>query len=160
MANRAHDSRENNQNKQEEDRKSGSVLFGALLGGLVGAAAALLFAPKSGKELRNQLNNQAANLLDKKGEIALLTKEKAAALTKSVVQQSTDLVQRAKNFSTKLDEVRDEAETNYISIKDPENSEKEPKVEKAASFNETDIRKKLEEAQKALDDEENKIKHS
>lgn len=158
MAKREHDSRENNQNKQEKVRNTGNVFWGAFLGGMVGAAAALLFAPKSGKELRDQLNNQTLNLLAKKGEIASFTKEKAAEFTKSVVRQSTDLVQKAKNFSTKPDEINEDEETNYISIKDPETTDKQQKSDKKASLNEIEIRKKLEEAQKALDDEENRIK--
>lgn len=160
MANREHDARDNNQTKHDEKRKSRHLFLGAVLGGMVGAAAALLLAPKSGKELRTKLSDQAANLLDKKGELAALTKEKAAALTKMVIQQSTDLVQKAKNLSTTPEETSEEAETNYITIEDPQTKKADDqKSNDAATLSEIELRKKLEETQKALDDEENKMKH-
>ncbi len=38
-----------------------NFLFGSVLGGLVGATVALLMAPTSGTELRNQMQNRAQN---------------------------------------------------------------------------------------------------
>ncbi|MGH2119773.1 YtxH domain-containing protein, partial [Aerococcus sp. L_32] len=40
-------------------RNTGSFLLGAIIGGTAGAVAALLFAPKSGREFRDDLNQQA-----------------------------------------------------------------------------------------------------
>lgn len=40
-------------------KKSGGFLTGAIIGGVAAAAAALLFTPKSGKEMREELNDQA-----------------------------------------------------------------------------------------------------
>jgi len=42
-----------------------NVLFGALIGGLVGAAAMLLFAPQSGKRTRSQIQNKSIELRDR-----------------------------------------------------------------------------------------------
>lgn len=48
------------------DKKEGKgLMLGALLGGLVGAAAGILFAPKSGKETREDLKNGADELARK-----------------------------------------------------------------------------------------------
>ncbi|MDH4128674.1 MAG: YtxH domain-containing protein [Spirochaetota bacterium] len=43
---------------------SGNILA-FILGGIVGAGVALLLAPKSGKETRNQLRGYASNIEDK-----------------------------------------------------------------------------------------------
>ncbi len=45
------------------DRKEGKgLMLGALLGGLAGAAAGILFAPKSGKKTREDLKLKAEEL--------------------------------------------------------------------------------------------------
>jgi gas vesicle protein len=51
----------------------GNFLVGLLIGGLVGAAAGILLAPKAGKELRGELKGKADEvraLLEKAGERA------------------------------------------------------------------------------------------
>lgn len=49
----------------EEESGSGSFLMGALVGVVIGAAAALFLAPKSGKEFRGELNTQVSSLKEK-----------------------------------------------------------------------------------------------
>ncbi|MFD1030362.1 YtxH domain-containing protein [Metaplanococcus flavidus] len=49
----------------EEESGSGSFLAGALVGVVIGAAAALFLAPKSGKEFRGDLNTQVSSLKEK-----------------------------------------------------------------------------------------------
>lgn len=49
----------------EEESGSGSFLAGALVGVVIGAAAALFLAPKSGKEFRGDLNTQVTSLKEK-----------------------------------------------------------------------------------------------
>jgi len=48
----------------ENKKREGSVLVPFLVGGLVGAGAALLFAPKSGRELRKDIKDIASNTRD------------------------------------------------------------------------------------------------
>jgi gas vesicle protein len=48
----------------ETEKRGGSILVPFLVGGLVGAIAALLLAPKSGKELRKDIKDFAANTRD------------------------------------------------------------------------------------------------
>jgi gas vesicle protein len=45
----------------ETEKRGGSILVPFLVGSLVGAIAALLLAPKAGKELRKDLKDFAAN---------------------------------------------------------------------------------------------------
>lgn len=44
-------------------RRAFSFLIGSIIGGIVGAAAALLFTPISGKDLRFQINDRAEGLV-------------------------------------------------------------------------------------------------
>lgn len=53
----------------DEDIEVGHFVKGALMGMLVGASSALLFTPKTGKQVRNQLSQQYQNALDKTQEI-------------------------------------------------------------------------------------------
>lgn len=104
---------------------SSSFLLGALIGGLVGAAAAIFLAPKSGKELRSTLNNQAESLKEKTVQLMNKTKTPADA----------------------------EVEDYYIPIGGA------PKTNTENSVDELAIRKKLEEAKKAFEEEEYKVTH-
>ena len=51
--------------REENGFSSGSVLMSFLLGGLVGAGLALLFAPKSGSDTRQMIKEFAGDVKDK-----------------------------------------------------------------------------------------------
>ena len=55
------------QENLEAEKRGGSILMPFLVGAFVGAVAALLLAPKSGKELRKDLKDFAANAKDNFG---------------------------------------------------------------------------------------------
>jgi gas vesicle protein len=67
-------SKENGQRSNEDS--TSSFLLGAIIGGVVGAAAAMLLAPKSGQEIRSTINNQAGTIKEK--TIQLMNKKKEA----------------------------------------------------------------------------------
>ena len=48
--------------RYEKEEGGGSFLMGLLAGTVLGAGLGMLFAPKAGSELRNQLNEQAGRL--------------------------------------------------------------------------------------------------
>ncbi len=54
----------------ENGRSGGNVLMAFGLGALVGAAAAILFAPASGSETRKRIKDFTGEALDKAGEYA------------------------------------------------------------------------------------------
>jgi len=58
-------------------RKFGNLIFGALLGGLVGGSLTLLFAPSSGVETRQQIEDYFKNL---QNEVTRAADEKRAEL--------------------------------------------------------------------------------
>lgn len=49
----------------DNDNSFGAFLAGLLIGGLVGAVAALLLAPQSGEETRTQIKEKSIELRDK-----------------------------------------------------------------------------------------------
>jgi gas vesicle protein len=169
MTSKENETRENNQNRNKESQSSKNFIAGAVIGGVVGAAAALLLAPKAGKEIRSDLNNQVNNLLEKtnllsddvfekSNGLAAATKEKTASLSKAVVQQSKELVNKAKGLTANMADEQVESETSYIPINHTISKANTPKGNGNTPANqETDIRKKLEEAQRAFEEAENSI---
>jgi gas vesicle protein len=78
-------------------------LIGGLIGGIVGASAAFLFAPKSGRELRQDINEQARAAKDKTSDWTNQAVEKgstmASTAARSVTDQSTQLIEKVKKLS-------------------------------------------------------------
>jgi gas vesicle protein len=81
---------------------SKDFIIGALVGGIVGAASALLLAPKTGKELRGDLNEQAILLKDKGNEFSQIALEKSNSLVKTVSEQSTQVAGKVKELTTNI----------------------------------------------------------
>jgi gas vesicle protein len=97
---------------ENESSGAGSFLVGALVGGVIGAAAALFLAPKTGSEMRDNLSTQASQLKDKSIEISSVAKEKATELStvakgktgelsKTIQEQSGQLVDKVKSMTSK-----------------------------------------------------------
>ncbi|WP_160724028.1 YtxH domain-containing protein [Bacillus sp. USDA818B3_A] len=161
MTSREHESRETNQSRNDE--ATGSFLLGAIIGGVVGAAAALLLAPRSGKELRSTIGSQADSIIDKTSSLrenVVVKGNELAAKTSSISQgiilQSSELVNKVTGKTTSKNDAAQESDVTYIPIHTPE-AAAEKGLEKKSNDN-MDIKKKLEEAQKAFDEEENKVR--
>lgn len=99
-------------------------LIGTLIGTFVGAAAALLLAPKSGKELRHDISEQAiaakekttqitTTAYEKGSEIATKAKEKSASIAKAVSEQS-------EKVASKVKEVTKNIKSDVKTLKQPE----------------------------------------
>jgi gas vesicle protein len=82
------------------------LVIGSLLGGIVGAVTALFVAPKSGKELRQDIQNQAIDVKDKTvdvadtakekvNEMSTLVKDKSANVSKTILEQGEQLTNKA-----------------------------------------------------------------
>ena len=181
------------QKSYEEARdsiNSKDFMIGALIGGMIGAATALFMAPKTGKELRNDFNEQAKSLSEKteklrqtameKGTVLADTaKEKTGTVTELVSSKSSDIVNKVKSLKTGKDENGDAADdTTNSSNKDidvtgtsdskivavetnmPENKDNKSKNTQSdpTSGNKNTAKLKLDEAKKAFDETENKLK--
>ena len=76
-------------NKAEEQYpvQSGSTFAkGIFIGGLLGVAAALLFAPKPGRELRGDLSEKVGMVTDRTKEVATVVGDKALKSQNSILQ--------------------------------------------------------------------------
>ena len=83
-------------------------VIGALVGGIVGAAVALLLAPKAGSELRNDVAVQAVTLKDKGIELSGTAKDKTVQLSSQLKEQSSTLVEKVKSKTAKQAPILDD----------------------------------------------------
>lgn len=81
--------------------ETGTILGSLFVGALAGAVAALLLAPQSGKETREQLMEEADRLKDELDKYASDFSEKAK-------QAKADLEEKLKRTEAELKEVEDE----------------------------------------------------
>lgn len=75
------------------------LLVGLLTGGALGAAIALLFAPKSGKELRADIKEKAGTALDEAERFYDVAKEKAINTINEGKKKSEQIIHDAKSKS-------------------------------------------------------------
>ncbi len=79
---------------RDDGYSSGSVLLSFLLGGVVGAGLALLFAPQSGRETRQKIKDLTDDVRDKSAEYVNQAKEKATSL----VEEGKDFYEEKKSI--------------------------------------------------------------
>jgi len=101
-----------------ESNVSKGLLVGFLAGGVVGAALALLYAPKSGKELRNDIRVKADGYMDEADKYIEEAKDKAKDLINEGKKKSEKLISDAK---TKSDELLKDAEKVFNDAKSKTN---------------------------------------
>ena len=82
------------------DSGAGSFLLGAIVGGVIGAAAALFLAPKTGKEMREDFTTQTSQLKEKGIEISAAAKDKATEFTSIAKDKATEYSSVAKDKAT------------------------------------------------------------
>lgn len=92
---------------RREDSSVSTKLTYLLIGGGIGAIIALLFAPKSGQELREDIadatrkglekgRETAAHLQEKAGEYYEVSREKAGELLQTAQEKAAELAEKAK----------------------------------------------------------------
>jgi gas vesicle protein len=91
-----------NEQNNQSNINAKDFIIGSLVGGIVGAATALFLAPKSGKELRTDLNDQAIVLKDKSTELASRAKESSQTLAKTVQDQSSQVAGKVRDISGRI----------------------------------------------------------
>jgi len=79
---------------KDEGYSSGSILVSFLLGGIVGAGLALLFAPQAGDETRKKISDFADDLKDRTTDYVEKTKEKIT----SYVDEGKGLYEQKKSM--------------------------------------------------------------
>jgi gas vesicle protein len=89
--------------------KSGDFVAGILIGGLIGAVIGILYAPKSGKETREEIAKKADQLLAKAKEEYECAVEKSRKAYEETVQRLKSLEktawEKAEEVGEKVDEI-------------------------------------------------------
>ena len=131
----------------EESVHMKDFVIGAFVGGIVGAAAALLLAPKAGSELRNDVAVQAVTLKEKSVELSGTAKEKTTQFSNQLKEQSATLVEKVKAKTGKQPPAFDDGTVS---------SEGEEPLEEIGAEAVTDVAEDTE----LLEDFENSTRHS
>ncbi|MCG7385784.1 YtxH domain-containing protein [Paenibacillus sp. ACRRY] len=129
-------------NKAEDQYpvQSGSTFAkGIFIGGLLGAAAALLFAPKPGRELRGDLSEKVGMVTDRTKEVAAVVSDKATELAKTVSTKTSDI---AKTVNQGRNDVMDSVRKASADVAD-EASKATSEVASASEEAKEDARKEL-----------------
>ena len=77
------------------EKENGGFLRGLLIGGALGALAGLLFAPKSGKELRSDLKQKGNEVLDGAGEFYSEAQARAKIILEEAYRRAEELKKEA-----------------------------------------------------------------
>lgn len=75
----------------ERERPLGHLFVGLLIGGTLGALAGVLFAPKSGKELRSEIKEKGSAVLKDAKNIYADATTKAKQIVEEATQQALEL---------------------------------------------------------------------
>jgi gas vesicle protein len=85
---------------------NGGMLKGAIIGGFVGAVAALLLAPKAGRELREDIKDRYIDVQDRTKQIITDVGTKTQEVVKQVGEQASEVVDKTRSaVSAAKDEV-------------------------------------------------------
>lgn len=137
------------QRMYEEDSNSinsKDFIIGALIGGMIGAATALFVAPKAGKELRNDITEQARSLSEKTDKLRRDITETAKEKTEAVSNKTAEFVSKVKSLKSTKEVGQFDEESIITSEAD------------VATTIEEEAKQKLDEAKKAFEETENEIK--
>ncbi len=105
----------------KETKRSG-LLLGTIIGGVIGVASALLFAPKKGTELREDLTNKYRTLSDKTEQFASAVGQRTQEITSTIGQKTQEI---AKNVSSQIPELVDKAKQTKQNVMNSWQSVKE-----------------------------------
>ena len=86
----------------QDDHFGKGVIIGFLAGGALGAALALLYAPKTGRELREEIKSKKDDYLDEAEKYLAEAKDKAIDLINDGKKRSEKLIKDAKIKSDEL----------------------------------------------------------
>lgn len=101
---------------EREESSATTKLTYLLIGGGIGAILALLFAPKSGEELRGDIADVTRKGIEKSKEAALVAKEKAGEYYEVTREKASELYQTAQE---KAGEIAEKAKSAATSTANP-----------------------------------------
>ncbi|MEO8447023.1 MAG: YtxH domain-containing protein [bacterium] len=130
-----------------EKNNSNAFILGILTGGLLGAAAALLYAPQTGKQLRKDINYKKDELLNEASNVVDNAKKRASGIIAEAKESAMQIVEDGKK---KMSSAADSA-SGFIS------QEKEMLMDEASKLSKVF---KSETENNKSDNSYNKKKHS
>ena len=96
--------------REEHESGGGSFMMGLLTGTVLGAGLGMLFAPKTGHDLRNQLGEQATSL----GRVAGEQYRRASDKATGVVDKAREKVEKVRGAASRTaEDVRSEASEHF-----------------------------------------------
>ncbi|AHM65399.1 YtxH domain-containing protein [Paenibacillus polymyxa] len=99
-----------------------SFIRGALAGSIAGSVAALLFAPKSGRELRQDITDQARHVSDKGQELVGKISDTSMEYTDKIKETASAVIHEIGQWRKKSNIV---PEVSISSVPDQENKEED-----------------------------------
>ena len=102
----------------DRDTQFGAYLAGFVLGGLIGAVAALLLAPQTGEETRTQIRDKSIELKDKAAETAEDYRVRAQEYVQSAQHLLDDQLKRVQTSMSSTEEALAEAEATEEAIEE------------------------------------------
>lgn len=99
-----------------EESGAGSFLLGAVIGGVIGASAALFLAPKTGKEMRDDISTQAVHLKEKGIEITTVAKDKASEYSSVAKDKASEYTSVAKDKASEYKSVAKDKASEFTSV--------------------------------------------
>lgn len=95
----------------DQDSEFGAFMSGLLIGGLVGAAIALLLAPQSGEETRTLIREKSIELKDRAAETADDVRARAESTAMEARMRAEEFAQQARSRAEDLShQAREKAE--------------------------------------------------
>ena len=149
------------------DEKVGTkeFLVGAIIGSVVGAAAAIWIAKQPRKDLKEAINEHTAVMKDKAesfqksaklkvADLTAITRDKTNSLTDAITQQSSELLSKLNNKNNNND---NDKQTEFIPIGGEISSVKKPKKMTVTAIGDDRIQQMLSETKIAFDETERKL---
>lgn len=105
----------------ENPSRAKSVLSGLLIGGLIGAGTALLFAPQAGEQTRAAIQTKTVELRDRttegvKGAVSQV-KDKTRQVASSAIDKAKELTHQGRNtLERELDDVHQTVSTRSSTV--------------------------------------------
>jgi gas vesicle protein len=87
------------------------LLLGVIVGGVIGALTALLAAPKSGRELRNDITEQVNTVSEKTQQVANTVSDKTSKWVGKVQVAAKDVIESVRSWRENSEEPTDEGHT-------------------------------------------------
>jgi gas vesicle protein len=106
----------------EEKKSSTNFIWGFIAGGAIGAILALLYAPKSGKDLREDIRKKTSHLMSEADEYFDVAKAKTLDLMNEAKKKSEDLITKTK---IKAESLLEESNELLSKAKDKDTSKDE-----------------------------------